>query len=306
VAASEKLLRPLIGEDIELVVALTPSPGSVRADPNQIEQVIVNLAVNARDAMPSGGRLAVETSAVELASDDPAVGPDLAPGPWVVLTVRDSGHGMSEEVKSHLFEPFFTTKENGKGTGLGLSTVYGIVSQTGGAIRVASEPMRGTAFTIYLPRVSGSAVLAASSEAAPRRKSGGGSVLVVEDEQIVRDLAVRILAGAGYQVLGATSPQEAIRIAEESAGPLDLLLTDVVMPGGVSGVDLANRLVLTRPRLEVLFMSGYSEEAAMRFGVPRGGSQFLAKPFLPDDLLAKVADLLEARDARYGTPRDRR
>ncbi|OHD73935.1 MAG: hypothetical protein A2177_06535 [Spirochaetes bacterium RBG_13_68_11] len=298
VAASEKLLRPLIGEDIELVLALTPSPGFIRADPYQLEQVVINLAVNARDAMPSGGRLCLETAAVELAADDPAVGSDLGMGSWVVLTVRDTGHGMSDEVKDHLFEPFFTTKENGKGTGLGLSTVYGIVSQTGGAIRVASVPGRGTTFTIYLPRVSGSAVLAAASETAPRRRAGAGTVLVVEDERTVRDLAVRILADAGYRVLGAPSPQEAIRIAEETAGPLDLLLTDVVMPGGINGVDLANRLVVTRPRLEVLYMSGYTEEAAIRFGVPQGEARFLAKPFLPDDLLAKVADLLEARDAR--------
>jgi nitrogen-specific signal transduction histidine kinase/CheY-like chemotaxis protein len=298
VAASEKLLRPLIGEDIELVVALTPSPGFIRADPYQVEQVIVNLAVNARDAMPSGGRLVLETAAVELSPDDPAVGPDLGQGSWVVLTVRDSGHGMSDEVKSRLFEPFFTTKENGKGTGLGLSTVYGIVSQTGGAIRVASEVDRGTVFTIYLPRVSGSAVLSAGHETAPRRRLGAGTVLVVEDEQTVRDLAVRILANAGYRVFGAPSPQEAIRIAEGTGGPLDLLLTDVVMPGGINGVDLANRLVVTRPRLEVLYMSGYTEEAAIRFGVPRGEARFLAKPFLPDDLLARVADLLEARDAR--------
>jgi len=306
VAASEKLLRPLIGEDIELVVALTPNPGSVRADRNQIEQVIVNLAVNARDAMPEGGRLSVETSSIELAPDDPIVGPDLGPGSWVVLTIRDSGHGMSDEVKSHLFEPFFTTKEYGKGTGLGLSTVYGIVSQTGGAIRVESQPGRGTTFGIYLPRVSGSAVLAAASEAAPRRRAGAGTVLVGEAEQPVRELAVRILGDAGYRVFSAASPQEAIRIAEEMPGELDLLLTDVVMPGGINGVDLAGRLSSTRPRLEILYMSGYSEEAAIRFGVPRGASRFLAKPFLPDDLLAKVADLLEARDGNQPNGGDRR
>ncbi len=254
--------------------------------------------MNARDAMPSGGRLCLETSAIELAADDPAVGSDLGPGPWVVLTVRDSGHGMSDEVKNHLFEPFFTTKENGKGTGLGLSTVYGIVSATGGAIRVESEPGRGTTFTIYLPWVSGSTVPAAAPDAVPHRRAGAGTVLVVEDEQTVRDLAVRILADAGYRVLGAPSPQEAVRIAEETEGPLDVLLTDVVMPGGINGVDLANRLVVARPRLEVLYMSGYTEEAAIRFGVPQGEARFLAKPFLPDDLLAKVADLLEARDAR--------
>ena len=281
VAASEKLLRPLIGEDIELVLALTPSPGSIRADPYQVEQVIINLAVNARDAMPSGGRLCLETTAIELAADDPAVGSDLGAGSWVVLRVSDSGHGMSDEVKNHLFEPFFTTKENGKGTGLGLSTVYGIVSATGGAIRVESGPGRGTAFTIYLPRVSGSTVLAAAPDAAPHRRAGAGTVLVVEDEQTVRDLAVRILADAGYRVLGAPSPQEAVRIAEETEGPLDVLLTDVVMPGGINGVDLANRLVVARPRLEVLYMSGYTEEAAIRFGVPQGEARFLAKPFLP-------------------------
>jgi CheY-like chemotaxis protein len=297
VASSEKLLRPLIGEDIDLVVALTPGPGSVRADPYQIEQIIINLAVNARDAMPSGGRLELETAAVEIDAGDPLVGPDLAPGAWVVLTVRDSGHGMSDEVKAHLFEPFFTTKENGKGTGLGLSLVYGIVSQTGGAVRVASSPGQGTVFTVYLPRVSGAAVLEAGADAAPARRPGAGTVLVVEDEQTVRDLAVRILSDAGYRVIGATSPQEAIRIAEETPDSIDLLLTDVVMPGGINGVDLAKRIVVTRPRLEVLYMSGYTEEAAIRFGVPRGEARFLAKPFLPDDLLARVADLLEARSA---------
>ena len=270
----------------------------MRADPYQIEQVIINLAVNARDAMPAGGRLELETATVELGPDDPVIGPDLAPGPWVVLTVHDSGRGMSEEVKGHLFEPFFTTKENGKGTGLGLSTVYGIVSQSGGAVRVASEAGSGTTFTIWLPRASGAAVLAPGRDAGPTRRCGAGTVLVVEDERTVRELAVRILADAGYRVLEAPSPTEAVRTADAAPGPIDLLLTDVVMPGGVTGVDLANRLVATRPQLEVLYMSGYSEEAAVRFGVPRGEARFLAKPFLPDDLVGKVADLLEARDER--------
>jgi len=294
----EKMLKRLLPEHIKLFSACQDAVWKVKVDPIQMEQVIINLAVNARDAMPAGGRRLLSTAGGERGADDPATGPDLAPGPWVVLTVRDSGHGMSDEVKGHLFEPFFTTKENGKGTGLGLSMVYGIVSQSGGAVRVASEPGSGTTFTIWLPRVSGAAVLAARRDAGPPRRAGAGTVLVVEDERTVRELAVRILGDAGYRVFDAPSPTEAVRTADEAPGPIDLLLTDVVMPGGVTGVDLASRLVATRPQLEVLYMSGYSEEAAVRFGVPRGEARFLAKPFLPDDLLAKVADLLEARDAR--------
>ncbi len=287
IASSVNLLRPLIGEDIELAVRLCERAVSVRADPFQVEQVIVNLAVNARDAMPDGGRLLVAADCADVTEQEP----DLPAGAYVVLTVSDTGSGMSDETQSHLFEPFFTTKENGKGTGLGLSTVYGIVTQTGGRIRVASSLGQGSTFTVYLPRVTPGAERSFAEEKLAAPAAGTGIVLVVEDEQTVRELARRVLEQGGYSVLSASSPREAVRIAE-NAPRIDLLLTDVVMPGGMNGVELGARLCRARPDMKVLHMSGYTNDEAIRLGVTDRRMSFLAKPFQPGELLRRVGELL--------------
>ncbi len=290
IGGSMTLLRPLIGEDVELAVSLAKEPALVRADPYQVEQVIVNLAVNARDAMPRGGRLAI--SAEVSPAGAPAAGG--RPGGWVVLTVSDSGSGMSDQVKEHLFEPFFTTKENGKGTGLGLSTVYGIVTQAGGHIEVRSSPGMGSSFTVSLPLARAAAERTEAEEGPAKRTGGSGTVLVVEDEQTVRELARRVLEQGGYRVLTASSPREALHIAE-GLQSLDLLLTDVVMPGGMNGIQLGRELARERPHLAVLHMSGYTSEEAMRMGMSDRRLDFLAKPFHPGDLLRRVGELLAAR-----------
>jgi PAS domain S-box-containing protein len=287
IASSVNLLRPLIGEDIEVVVRLCERAVSVRADPYQVEQVIVNLAVNARDAMPDGGRLLIAADCSDVAEQEA----DLPAGAYVVLTVSDTGSGMSDETQRHLFEPFFTTKEDGKGTGLGLSTVYGIVTQTGGRIRVASALGQGSSFTVYLPRVTPGADRPFAEEKMAAPAAGTGVVLVVEDEQTVRELARRVLEQGGYRVLSASTPREAMRIAE-SAPRLDLLLTDVVMPGGMNGVELGALLGRARPELKVLHMSGYTNDEAIRLGVTDKRMSFLAKPFLPGELLRRVGELL--------------
>ncbi len=292
IGGSMTLLRPLIGEDIELAVSLAREPALVKADPYQIEQVIVNLAVNARDAMPHGGRLSISAEV----STGRGSGPGTRPGTWVVLTVTDSGTGMSDKVKEHLFEPFFTTKENGKGTGLGLSTVYGIVTQTGGHIEVKSAPNMGSSFAVSLPLARAGAEHASAEESPAARTSGSGTVLVVEDEQTVRELARRVLEQGGYRVLTASSPQEALHIAEGMTR-LDLLLTDVVMPGGMNGIQLGRELVRGLPGLAVLHMSGYTNEEAMRMGMSDRRLDFLAKPFHPGDLLHRVGELLAGQAA---------
>jgi PAS domain S-box-containing protein len=291
VTGCAKLLGPLIGEDIELDVLLGGEPGQVLADPYQLEQVVINLAVNARDAMPEGGRLVLQTSARTLTAEE-AAPLDLEPGPHVCLVVSDTGVGMSAEVMSHLFEPFFTTKEDGKGTGLGLSTVYGIVRQSGGAVSVESEPGRGSRFIILIP-ASDREKTAPPPERAPARVPGGsGTILLAEDDELVRELAERILGGGGYTVLAASSGEEALRFASAMEG-IRLVVTDVVMPGGMSGVELADGIREIRPGTPVLFISGYTEERAIHLQVPQG-LPFLAKPFQPDELLAKVAELLRA------------
>src|SRR5262249_41984776 len=258
VAGMAQMLRPLIGETIELDTLLAPTLGRVKADPAQIEQIVLNLAVNAGDAMPQGGRLTIETGNVELDDAFVATHPGASLGPHAMLSVRDTGSGMTPEVQAHVFEPFFTTKGVGKGTGLGLATVYGIVKQHGGYIRVESAPGAGTVMRVYLARVAPVPDDAAPAADAPAAV-GSGTVLVVEDEGELRELATEVLEIAGYVVLSAGSPSAALEIARRHSGPIHLLLTDVVMPE-MSGRDLADRLVQSRPGFDVLFFSGFGHE----------------------------------------------
>jgi PAS domain S-box-containing protein len=292
VAEMDKMLRRLIGEHIALEAGLAPDLGRVRADPNQIEQVIVNLAVNARDAMPDGGKLTIETANVDLDEAFAQAHLGSVPGSYAMLAVTDTGTGMDAAVRAHLFEPFFTTKEVGKGTGLGLATVYGIVKQSGGYISVYSEPGRGSSFKIYLPRIA----TPADEPAGPQKGGpapGSETVLVVEDEPAVLTLSRRALEAQGYVVLAASDPLAALRVVEHHGGTIHLLLTDVVMPG-LSGRELADRLTAQRPGMRVLYMSGYPGDAVVQHGTLPSGSAFLQKPFSPDGLARKVRDVLDA------------
>ena len=292
VRKTESLLRRVIGEDINLISRLDPEVPAIRADPGQLSQVLMNLSVNARDAMPTGGTLTVRTSSVDSDEYTPTPGDGVPPGRYALLTVSDTGSGMDDETLSRIFEPFFTTKGPGKGTGLGLSKVYGIVKQSGGIIQVASQPTGGTTFKVYLPVAEGeeAAVHADSQEAESPR--GGETVLVVEDDKSVRKLAVRVLRRQGYEVLVAAGPEEALRIHEDHEGPINLLLTDVVMPQ-MSGKVLFERLTATDPHLAVLFMSGFTEEIVSKHGVLEEGISLLRKPFLPTDLCSQVRETLE-------------
>jgi len=288
----EKMLRRLLREDIELVTALDPALGMVHADPGQLEQVIVNLAVNARDAMPDGGRLTIETANVTL---DESFGPlpEGGAGDHVMLAVSDTGHGMTETVKGHIFEPFFTTKETGKGTGLGLSTVYGIVQQSGGSIWVYSEPGQGTTFKIYLPIAT---LGRTKRDTPPPRlpvRVGSETILLVEDEERVRKAARRILEGSGYTVIEAATGAEAVRLCETHPTPIGLVLTDMVMPE-MGGRELSSHVGRLRPEAKILFMSGYTEDAALHHNVLAPGAMFLDKPFTPVSLTQKVRDALVA------------
>jgi PAS domain S-box-containing protein len=282
------LLTRLLGEDIELRFQPAPDLGNVRADPGQIEQVVMNLAVNARDAMPDGGCLTIETRNVELGPRDAREHRAMRPGPYVMLAVRDTGCGMDGAVQAQLFEPFFTTKELGKGTGLGLSTVYGIVQQHGGDIWVESAPGRGTTFTVYLPRVPAGEGLAAEASDAV---GGKETILLVEDSDAVRDVGRRHLESLGYTVLCAADPREAEQAADRHEGPIDLLLTDVVMPDR-SGRELYESMVARREELKVLYMSGYTDDAIGHRGVLEDGVAFLQKPFEREALAAKVRQAL--------------
>ena len=287
------MLRRFIGEQIELCVLPAEPLGRVWADKSQIEQILMNLVINARDAMPDGGKVTLETADVELTEADARTHVGATAGPHVRLAVSDTGTGMDAATQAHIFEPFFTTKEPGKGTGLGLATVYGIVAQSRGSIWVDSEPGRGTAFRIYLPRVDAQPVEApAVAVGAPR---GNETVLVAEDEADVRELVRDILQSFGYTVLVATHPADAALIAERHAGPIHLLLTDVIMPGG-TGRDLAERLRPLRPEMRILYMSGYPGDAIVHHGRLERGTEYLQKPFAPDDLGAKVRAVLDAPD----------
>ncbi len=286
------LLGRLIGEDIELAVRPGPGLGRVRADQGQLEQVIMNLAVNARDAMPGGGRLTIEAGNVELDERYARSHVGAAPGSYVMLAVSDNGTGMDADTQAHIFEPFFTTKEEGKGTGLGLSTVYGIVKQSGGNIWVYSEPGQGTSFKIYLPRVEEPADgLAAEAPAAPPPR-GSETVLLVEDDDEVRGLAREILDAFGYHVLEARRGDEAVAIAVQHAGVIHLLVTDVVMPG-MNGREVAEAVARQRPETKVLYLSGYTENAIVHHGIVDRRTAFLQKPFAPDTLARKVREVLD-------------
>jgi PAS domain S-box-containing protein len=288
------MLRRIIGEDVELQVDLEPTLGRVLADAGQLEQVITNLAVNARDAMPKGGRLTLRTrnlSAQDVPPGDPEAPPLL--GDLVALAVADNGTGMDERTQARLFEPFFTTKELGRGTGLGLATVYGIVRQSGGHIRVNTRLNEGTTFTVYLPRVESEADLEPADELVHIPLRGTGTVLVVEDEESVRVLARRVLSARGYEVLDAASAAEALRLTENGRRRIDLLVTDVVMPG-MGGPALAERLVAAQPGLRVLYISGYAEEAIRRHGSLPAGGMLLEKPFTADQLAWRVRETIAA------------
>jgi len=293
VTGARKMLQRLIGEDVELVTVLAPGAWRVRADAGQVEQVIMNLAVNARDAMPNGGTLTLETANVEFDEEYLREHFGAKPGRYVMLAVSDTGVGMSEKTKSRIFEPFFTTKEAGKGTGLGLATVYGIVKQSRGFIWVYSEEDRGSTFKIYLPMAEGDQQIAAPK---PRAAIGRGSetVLLVEDSAAVRTAVRQALERQGYTVVEAPGGATAVALAESYRKPIDLLLTDVVMPE-MSGRELAERLQGARPGLSVLFMSGYTDDAVVRRGVLERGTAYIQKPFSPEDLSRKVREVLDTR-----------
>jgi PAS domain S-box-containing protein len=294
VTSMSKMLPRLLGEDIEVVTRLNSAIGRVKADPGQLEQVLMNLAVNARDAMPEGGRLTIETGECELDDEYVRQHPGARPGRFVMLAVSDTGVGMNTDVRAHVFEPFFTTKAKGKGTGLGLAMVYGIVKQSNGYIWVYSEPGQGATFKVYLPRVEEAAESELRAPATGPPPRGTETVLVVEDEDGVRRVTREYLEANGYSVLEAQSGAEALAVAEQHAGPLHLVLTDVVMPG-MSGRELTERLRRRRPELRVIFMSGYTDDAVMHHGALAPGVAFLQKPFARDALARKVREVLDGQ-----------
>ena len=300
VAATEDLLRRLIGENIELLVLLNPALGLVKADSGQLEQIIMNLAVNARDAMPSGGKLIIETSNVEIDEKYSSQHDSPMPGPHVMLAMTDNGCGMDEKTKSHIFEPFFTTKEFGKGTGLGLSTVYGIVKQSGGFVWVYTEPGIGTTFKIYFPSVQPIHEIESPTFKINNIVKGSETILIVEDEAALLQVTRRSLEEAGYAILAARNPIEAIQIAESHPGPIHLMVTDVILPG-INGAQLASQLSSLRPEMKVLFISGYTDHAIIRHGVLEPGLAFLQKPISPKTLIRKVGELLATTLSFAGT-----
>jgi nitrogen-specific signal transduction histidine kinase/CheY-like chemotaxis protein len=292
VRENAKMLAPVIGEDVELIMELKEDLRLVAADAGQITQVLLNLATNARHAMPGSGKLVIETADVMLDGAYAAGHPEVTPGPHVLLAVSDTGTGMDKATCGRIFEPFFTTKPPGEGTGLGLSTVYGIVQQAGGSIGVYSEPGEGTTFKIYLPVIQPEAIEDATAAATPRTASGSETVLVVEDQESLRGLLVEALQSGGYSVLAAAGAEEALKLAEQQQGEIHLLITDIVMRG-MNGRELAERLVERRPRTRVLFMSGYTDNVMVQRGILKPGVNFLAKPFRPAELTLRVRQALD-------------
>jgi CheY-like chemotaxis protein len=288
----ETMLRRVISEDIELETILAPDLGSVRADPSQLEQVIINLIINARDAMPAGGKIGIETANVLF--DEEYVRTHLAVkhGPHIKLAISDTGIGMDAATRERIFEPFFTTKEAGKGTGLGLSTVYGIVKQSGGFIWVYSEPGHGTTFKIYLPRVDESSPEADLGDSGERKINGTETILLAEDDDAVRGLARELLEARGYQVLEAANGGAALLHIENHVGAIEMLLTDVIMPE-ISGSELADRALKVRPELKVLYMSGYTDKSVVHRGIIEPDVNFIQKPFSSNDLTSKVREVLD-------------
>ncbi len=285
------MLRRLIGEDIELILALDKAPAPVRADPSQVEQIILNLVVNARDAMAGGGQISIETGVAELSSEYVQTHFDVDPGRYVCISVTDTGQGMTQKLQSHIFEPFFTTKSIGHGTGLGLSTIYGIVKQNNGSIWVYSEPGKGSTFKIYLPAADGAPEETGVTSGAILAR-GNETILLVEDEPGLREMVEELLEEQGYNVLAASNSYEATQICTTHRGAVDLLLTDVVMPK-TNGQELARSLSVLRRRMRILFMSGYPSETIVRHGALGPGAAFLEKPFTPDALAKKVRAVLD-------------
>ncbi len=288
---ADRMLRRLIGEDLELTLSLSAGVGNIRADPGRVEQIVFNLAINARDAMPDGGKLTIETALTHLDEDYARTHLGVQPGDYVMIAVSDTGQGMDAETRRHIFEPFFTTKEQGKGTGLGLATVYGTVKQSGGDIWVYSEPGRGTTFKIYFPQVT-EATVSGQRARSPLAKQGVETILLVEDEKGVRELVAEMLKRQGYRVLKAAGPLEALKLSQQYAGAIHMLVTDVIMPE-MSGRQLAGQLLSARPAMKVLYLSGYTENSIVYHGVLEADVEFLAKPFSQQVLAKKVRDVLD-------------
>jgi two-component system cell cycle sensor histidine kinase/response regulator CckA len=287
------MLRRLIGEDVELITALAPDLAPIEVDPTQLEQIIMNLVLNARDAMPAGGRLTIETANVELDQTYARQNIEVEPGRYVVLAVTDTGQGIDAGTQAKIFEPFFTTKGQDQGTGLGLSTVYGIVKQSGGHIKVYSEPGWGSIFKVYLPQTVNEARPVSAQPVSTQSFQGTETILLVEDESGVRDFVEQLLTGYGYTVLAAARADEAAAFGRQYAGRIDLLLTDVILPD-LTGPELAQQLAGDlMPALKVLYMSGYTDRAVLVNGVVEPNRTFIQKPFSPDALAQKLRDLLD-------------